>query len=484
MPLVLLVDDEPKTLDYLSGDLLAQGCQIEIVHGGLAALQRVRQNPLPDLVLLGLPLLAMNGLEILQRLLQAHPSLKIAIMSNLNDTRQAVQAARLGAVDYLTKPVRSLDVIALLQLAPWRSDAAQPAGPGVENVAGRICVLAGPAMQRCYQQAMQVAALNVPVLLLGESGTGKDVLAHVLHHRSPQSAKPLIKVNCAALPADLLESELFGFEAGAFTGAVRAKPGKFELARGGTLFLDEIGEMPAPLQAKLLHVLQDGTYTRLGATRPATTDARIISATNRDLQTALSEQSFRGDLFYRLSGFCIDIPPLRQRREEIPVLLRHFMTRFAGTFARPALPYSGELLQTCLAYDWPGNLREMENFVKRYLILADETIVREELQRKLDAAARSRQFDSAVSMAAAAPLQRDLKSLVRGLKGEAEIEVIAEVLEQTQGVRKEAARVLNISYKALLYKLRQYGMDSQYSLRADGGAISAAKIAAGRASQG
>lgn len=321
-------------------------------------------------------------------------------------------------------------------------------------------------MQAAYQQVLQVASLNVPVLLLGESGTGKEVLAHLLHHRSPQASKPFVKVNCAALPTELLESELFGYEAGAFTGAVKAKPGKFELARGGTIFLDEIGEMPASLQAKLLHVLQDGSFTRLGATRPSTTDARIVSATNLDLHGALAEQTFRGDLFYRLSGFTIELPPLRARREEIPVLLRHFMTRFAEAFVRPSLPFSAELLEACVAYDWPGNLREMENFVKRYLILADEAMVLEEMQHKAAAAHPAPVRQPAHAVSAPPPLPhkpaepRDLKSLVRGLKGEAEAEVIAEVLAQAHGVRKEAARLLNISYKALLYKLRLYGLDN------------------------
>jgi DNA-binding NtrC family response regulator len=212
-------------------------------------------------------------------------------------------------------------------------------------------------------------------------------------------------------------------------------------------------------------VLQDGSFTRLGATRASVTDARIISATNLDLHEAMAQQTFRSDLYYRLSGFTIEIPPLRERREEIPVLLRHFMTRFAGQFVRPSLPFSDELLQACVEYDWPGNLREMENLVKRYLILADEQLILEEMQRKLAMPSAVSKPAAAVRPAVRAAVaggggeQRDLKSLVRGLKDEAEAEVIAEVLEQARGVRKEAARMLNISYKALLYKLRMYGMD-------------------------
>ncbi len=477
---VLIVDDEPEALNYLIAGLEASHCEVEVARHGLAALQRVQQDPLPDLILLDMVMPGMGGLETLERLRQAHSGLKIVMVSNVNDTRKAVLAAQLGAADYLTKPLRAVDLTALLRLAPLASAAESPlALPGVERIGDRICVLAGPAMQAAYQQVLQVASLNVPVLLLGESGTGKEVLAHLVHHRSPQAARPFIKVNCAALPGELLESELFGFEAGAFTGAVKAKPGKFELARGGTIFLDEIGEMPPSLQAKLLHVLQDGSFTRLGATRPSTTDARIISATNLDLHSAMADQRFRSDLFYRLSGFTIELPPLRERREEIPVLLRHFMTRFAETFVRPSLPYSAELLQACVEYDWPGNLREMENFVKRYLILADENLVLEEIQRKV-AAGKVAAAPRSLTLGARPPArangapappareQRDLKSLVRGLKGEAEAEVIAEVLAQAHGVRKEAARLLNISYKALLYKLRMYGLDTPTNTKAAG----------------
>ncbi len=472
---VLIVDDEPETLHYLISGLEASHCEVEVARHGLAALQRVQQDPLPDLILLDMVMPGMSGLETLERLRQARSGLKIVMVSNVNDTRKAVQAAQLGAADYLTKPLRTVELASLLRLAPLASPEPALSLPGVERFGDRICVLAGPAMQAAYQQVLQVASLNVPVLLLGESGTGKEVLAHLVHHRSPQASRPFVKVNCAALPADLLESELFGYEAGAFTGAVKAKPGKFELARGGTIFLDEIGEMPASLQAKLLHVLQDGSFTRLGATRPSSTDARIISATNLDLQGALADQTFRSDLYYRLSGFTIEIPPLRERRDEIPVLLRHFMTRFAETFVRPSLPFSAALLEACAAYDWPGNLREMENFVKRYLILADEALVLEEMQRKAAAPrplppARAGMGSSpAVRRAPRAGEPRDLKSLVRGLKGEAEAEVIAEVLAQAHGVRKEAARLLNISYKALLYKLRLYGLDQPTAETRGGG---------------
>jgi len=455
---VLIVDDEPETLSYLAAGFKASECEVEWAPHGLAALQRVQHDPLPDLVLLDMVMPGMSGLETLERLRAAHNRLSVVMLSNVNDTQKAVQASQLGAADYLTKPLRSVDLASLLRLIPV---AAAAAPLGVQHFGDRICVLAGPAMQAAYQQVLQVANLNVPVLLLGESGTGKDVLAHMLHHHSPQAPRPLVKVNCAALPVELLESELFGYEAGAFTGAIKAKPGKFELAHRSTIFLDEIGEMPASLQAKLLHVLQDGSFTRLGATRPSASDARIISATNLDIHGAIVDQRFRSDLYYRLSGFTIKLPPLRERREEIPVLLRHFMTRFAEAFARPALPFSTALLHASSLHSWPGNLREMENFVKRYLILGDEALVLGELQSQAGSPALAARPPGSAAMqdSPGAGPKRDLKSLVRGLKSEAEAEVIVEVLAQARGVRKEAARLLNINYKTLLYKLRMYGLD-------------------------
>ncbi|HXP47284.1 MAG TPA: sigma-54 dependent transcriptional regulator, partial [Terriglobales bacterium] len=312
-------------------------------------------------------------------------------------------------------------------------------------------VAASPAMRRIRTQVAQVAKVDVPVLMLGESGTGKEVVARLIHKMSARAHRTFLKVNCAAVPADLLESELFGYEPGAFTGANRSKPGKFELCNKGTILLDEIGEMPPLLQAKLLHVLQDQTFSRLGGRSTISVDVRILAATNIDVQAALANRKLREDLYYRLNAFTLQIPPLRERKEEVPLLLKHFMTRVAERYGRPPLPFSPTLLESCLKHNWPGNVRELENFVKRYLILGDEAQVSRELQPEAAPA------DSALRPQEAHP--GGLKSLVRGLKDEAEAEAIARTLEQTNWNRKEAARILNISYKALLYKTRQYGIE-------------------------
>src|SRR5579884_4005125 len=314
---------------------------------------------------------------------------------------------------------------------------------------------ASPAMQKIRNQAVHVARVDIPVLILGESGAGKEVLARFIHKLSTRSRKPMVKVNCAALPHELLESELFGYEPGAFTGATRPKPGTFELCDKGIVMLDEIGEMSPVLQAKLLHVLQDGKFSRLGGRYTISADFRVLAATNINVQEAIGNKSFREDLYYRLNAFTIHVPPLRERREEIPILLRHFMTRFAVKYARPPLPLSATLIETATKYSWPGNLRELENFVKRYLILGEEQQAIAELQ----AAAPAAPAPAPAPAAAAVEAPRDLKSLVRDVKAEAEGEAIARALEQCRGVRKEAARVLGISYKALLYKMRACGLD-------------------------
>jgi transcriptional regulator with PAS, ATPase and Fis domain len=266
-------------------------------------------------------------------------------------------------------------------------------------------------------------------------------------------------VNCAAVPADLLESELFGYEAGAFTGATHPKPGKFELCNKGTILLDEIGEMPPGLQAKLLHVLQDQQFSRLGSRSVIKVDVRILAATNINIQQALANKLLREDLYYRLNAFTLQIPPLRERKEEIPILLKHFMSRMSEEYARAPLPMSQTMLQACLDHTWPGNLRELNNFIKRYLVLGDEKLAITELQPKNDGSGAH--FDRTTSHPPESA--GGLKSLARTAKDEAEAGAITKALEETNWNRKQAAALLQISYKALLYKIRQYGIAQSQS---------------------
>ncbi len=450
---ILVVDDEPSMLGYMRTLLELDSHRVETVSSGEDALQRVRRDPQPNVVLLDLLMPGLDGLETLEKMREVRPNLKVVMLSCVSDTRKVVQAIRLGAQDYITKPFNKPELDAVLRHCFQNQQAldevcaeAEPLGDDTYFVA------ASPAMRRIRMQVSQVAKVDVPVLMLGESGTGKEVVARLIHKMSTRAHRTFLKVNCAAVPADLLESELFGYEPGAFTGATRSKPGKFELCNKGTILLDEIGEMPPLLQAKLLQVLQDQTFSRLGGRCTISVDVRILAATNINVQEALATRKLCEDLYYRLNAFTVNVPPLRERKDEIPLLLKHFMSRIAERYGRPPLPFSPNLMDACMKHNWPGNVRELENFVKRYLILADESQVTRELDPKFLAPAEAPRAPEASG-------HGGLKSLVRSLKDEAEAEAIARTLEQTNWNRKEAARILNISYKALLYKTRQYGIE-------------------------
>jgi two-component system response regulator AtoC len=456
---ILVVDDEPSMLRYLQTVLEAESYHVQAVRSGIEAVARIRKQPPPDLVLLDVLMPDVDGLQTLELLQRARPGIKVVMLSCTTEPRKVVQAIRLGAVDYLTKPfqIQDLEKVLVHSLSSGVSAGeSSDAGQTIEELDDDLCfVCASPAMRKIRAQVEQVASVNVPVLLLGESGSGKEVVARLIHKLSPRSSRIFLKVNCAALPGELLESELFGYEVGAFTGASRPKPGKFELCDNGTILLDEIGELPGGLQAKLLHVLQDQEFSRLGSRSTIKVNVRILAATNVDIHAAIAEKRFREDLFYRLNAFTLNLPPLRERREEIPLLLRQFMARYAGRYARTQLPLSPGLVDACVRYSWRGNLRELENFVKRYLILGDESLVRGELESKTD----EHQAGTDGSKISSGSPSRGLKSLVRSVKDETEMEAISRALEETKWNRKRAAALLNISYKALLYKIRQYGIE-------------------------
>ena len=407
----------------------------------------------PDLVLLDVLMPGIDGLETLEQLRRKRPTTKVVMLSCVSDTKKVVQAMRLGAQDYLTKPFQKAELDAAIDKCLGQGKV--PIGSEVEEVGDDVFfIAASPAMRKIRSQAALVANVDIPVLLLGESGTGKEVLARLIHKLSPRAHRTFLKVNCAAVPADLLESELFGYEPGAFTGATHAKPGKFELCNRGTILLDEIGEMPPTLQAKLLHVLQDNSFSRLGSRSVIKVDVRILAATNIDIPQAIATKRLREDLYYRLNAFTLQLPPLRERKEEIPILLKQSMTRMAERYARPPLPLTPQLLDACQTYSWPGNLRELNNFLKRYLILGDEHLAAAELQPRHDGNGGAAHSE----LGSKSDTGGGLKSLARSAKDEAEGEAIRQALEQTNWNRKQAAALLQISYKALLYKIRQYGI--------------------------
>jgi DNA-binding NtrC family response regulator len=451
---ILVVDDEPSMLRYLQTVLELDSYRVTTASNGLEAVERVQRDN-PDLVLLDMVMPGADGLETLQRIRETRPSTKVVMLSCVRDTRKVAQAMRLGAQDYLSKPVQKEEMDEVLRFCLENTDpaAAAPApGEAIEVNTGVYFFSATPQIRQLRAQAMQVAKFDFPVLILGESGTGKEVLAQLIHKYSDRAHRTFLKVNCAAVPSELLESELFGYEPGAFTGANKAKPGKFELCNKGTLLLDEIGEMSPALQAKLLQVLQDGQFSRLGGRNTVKVDVRVLAATNINMPQAIAQKTFREDLYYRLNSFVLRMPSLRERREEIGMMLRHFMIHLADRYACAPLSVSQRLLEACENYDWPGNIRELENFVKRYLVLGDETAAIVELQRGTSRGTEN----TVVSMEQKPVFQPDLKEMVRNLKNGAEMEVIAQVLEETAWNRKRAATKLNISYKALLYKIRQY----------------------------
>ncbi len=455
---VLIVDDEPSIRKYLQTLLEVDGFDVHSVASGKEVLERVGAGERPDFVILDVLMPEIDGIETLRSLMQLDRSLNVIMLSCSNEVTTVVEAIRLGAVDYLTKPFEKPELDAAFLKVRQKQELR------TENEALReYCeqltedlsfLAASPQMLKIRQQILQIAPVDVPVFISGESGVGKEVVARMIHLRSTRRHQAFVKVNCAALPGELLESELFGYEQGAFTGAVRAKPGKFELAHKGTMFLDEIAEMSPHLQAKLLHVLQDGQYSRLGARAVVNVDVRVLAATNLNVKEAMRSGRFREDLYYRLNVLSIHIPPLRERTTEIPLLFRHFLLKYSEKYQKPAVEPSKHLLEAALRYPWPGNLRELENFVKRYVILEDDEGSFREL---LEMTGQQRVVPREETPA---PKEQGLKALVRSLKDEAEMEAIADALEKTNWCRKDAARMLGISYKALLYKMRQFNLDS------------------------
>jgi two-component system response regulator AtoC len=455
-PQIFILDPNPEILDYLQS-ILADRFGVSVFTRAEDLLHSLNQASRSDLLLMdgGTP---DSGNELVdpQLLCQirlAKPSIPIVILSCSADLKEAVAAARAGADDVILKPFRKNDiemVVGKYLARPIEGENDRDNRvreiPLDENVS---FVFSCQRMRELESQCRLVSRADIPVLILGESGTGKEVATLFIHKMSARGHRSFLKVNCAAMPADLLESELFGYEQGAFTGAVKAKPGKFEQCNGGTIFLDEVGEMPASLQAKLLHVLQDGSFSRLGARTSVKVDVRVIAATNIDIKAALAQKTFREDLYYRLNGFTLRIPPLRERAEEIPVLAQHFVRKVAAKFGCDPLPISPTLTHALSRYAWPGNLRELENTIKRYLILRDERTIIDEMCPSVE---------SFAPVSATAESGTGLKNMVRHLKGDAESVAIAQALENRGWNRKETACDLKISYKALLYKIKQYNL--------------------------
>src|SRR5580658_10255542 len=447
---VLILEPDLAVLDYLRLTLSPR-FSLSLFSEEQTLLDRLDQVEDPDLLLLALHT-NRDPLPLLTHIRCTKPHLPVIVLSCSADLRDIEMVIRLGVRAIVMKPFTGGDVEQAIDEHLASSEKKIAAADALREVPlneTHSFVRSSKRMRDLEAQAALVARADIPLLILGESGTGKEILALYTHKMSARSQNIFLKVNCAAVPADLLESELFGYEQGAFTGAVKTKPGKFEVCTGGTIFLDEIGEMPAILQAKLLQVLQDGTFSRLGSRSPMRVDVRVIAATNINMKEAIARKSFREDLYYRLNGFSLSIPPLCERREEIPLLAAYFMRKVAKKYGRQPLSLSNQLLDGFSRYSWPGNLREMENVVNRYFILGDERPILAEMNPYTPFRSEGSGFGDAGDGAG-------LKQIVRSLKGEAEATAIAQMLENKGWNRKAAASELQISYKALLYKIKQY----------------------------
>jgi two-component system, NtrC family, response regulator AtoC len=449
---VLILEPDLAVLDYLRLTLSPR-FSLSLFSEEQTLLDRLDQVEEPDLLLLALHT-NRDPLPLLTHIRCTKPHLPVIVLSCSADLRDLEMVIRLGVRAIVMKPFTGSDVEQAIDEHLVSSEKKVAAADALREVPlneTHSFVRSSKRMRDLESQAALVARADIPLLILGESGTGKEILALYTHKMSARSQNIFLKVNCAAVPADLLESELFGYEQGAFTGAVKTKPGKFEVCTGGTIFLDEIGEMPAILQAKLLQVLQDGTFSRLGSRSPMKVDVRVIAATNINMKEAMANKTFREDLYYRLNGFTLSLPPLRERKEEIPVFAEYFMRKGAKRYGREPLSFSTNLLNALSEHSWPGNLREMENVINRYLVLGDEKAILEELSP-------STAYQGGPTLVQEAPNGAGLKAMVRSLKGDAESTAIAQVLEGTGWNRKAAANDLQISYKALLYKIKQYDL--------------------------
>ena len=464
---LLVVDDDPSVRDLIASLARRLGYGVDTVGSGEDALAAF-QNGRPDLVTLDVVLPGIDGVETLKALREIDATVPVVMLSGYGQTRTIVEAVRSGAADFLRKPFEPEELELALKKALRkrqleREVALLRAQAPAAELNGSSPFLFGDnrKMREIREVIDHVADTDITVLIRGESGTGKELVARHLFHRSVRRGAPFVKVNCAALPAELLESELFGFEKGAFTGAQRRKLGKFEAANRGTIFLDEISEMHPALQAKLLQVLQDGRFSRLGGEGDVQVDARVIAATNRNLESAVRDGQFREDLFYRLNVVTIQIPPLRERRDEIPILTEHFLRMYTKEYGRDLPSISDDLTEAFSRYHWPGNVRELENLVKRTVVLGTEEPV------LLEIASRAEQAPVPAPMSGVPELERflrgeiegvNLKRIAREAAHRAEKRVIEKVLNRTRWNRKEAAEILQISYKALLYKMKEAGL--------------------------
>ncbi|MBK6528910.1 MAG: sigma-54-dependent Fis family transcriptional regulator [Deltaproteobacteria bacterium] len=442
---VLVVDDEEGARSGLEKLLRLEGYAVDAAADGLAALERAAEQP-PDVVVTDLKMPRMDGMALMERLRTQWPGLPVIVVTAFGDVGSAVAAMRQGAEHYLVKPVDFDELQVAIDRAIENRDVRAEADQlrrqlrerdarGLEGMVG-----ASPAMQKVYKVAAQIAPARATVLITGESGTGKGELARAIHAKGPRVGKAFVTLHCAALAETLLESELFGHEKGSFTGADRRRVGRFEQANGGTLFLDEIGEIPLSIQVKLLRVLQERTFERVGGNEPVKVDVRLIAATNKDLSAEVESGRFREDLFYRLNVVHVDMPPLRVRENDVLTLARHFLDRFSKENDKLLEGFSDRALAKMLAHRWPGNVRELENAVERATVLAEGTLIDED--------------DLPIEVSSAG---RQGIQIPGSTMAEIERHAIEATLDAVGGSTARAAEMLDLSIRTIQYRLHEFG---------------------------
>jgi two-component system, NtrC family, response regulator AtoC len=450
---ILIADDEPNLRRVLGAQLTRDGHEVHLVADGGEALSVLKDNHI-DLLICDLRMPVLDGMELLREALVIYPGLPVIMITAHGTVDNAVEALKTGAFDYITKPFDQEELRAIVRKALRTQDLsardATPANSAANSKYGIIGQSA--AISEVYSVIERVADSPTTVLVTGESGTGKELVARALHEQSSRRDRPFIKVNCAAIPRELIESEFFGHERGAFTGAVASKPGRFELASGGTLFLDEIGSIPLETQVKLLRALQEGEFERVGGVRTLKVDVRLVAATNTDLKKQTEEGSFREDLFYRLNVVAVRLPALRERVGDIPLLVDHFVQKYNQRLGKALTGLNAEALNLLSAYHWPGNVRELENVLERAILFADgDRVFAEHLPADIK--------ENRV-VAVTPSLQEDvgLKEQVRAAINQLERQLIYRALEQMNGNVTHTARVLKLSRKGLQLKMKELGL--------------------------
>ncbi|MGA1843526.1 MAG: sigma-54-dependent transcriptional regulator [bacterium] len=447
---ILIVDDDPEIIWILTEALQEEGYQIFSGDCGKAGLKIVKAEK-PELVLLDIKMSDMNGLEVLEKIKEQAKNTAVIMLSAHGETKMVVQAMQFGATDFVTKPFDKDELLITINKVLERRELETQFESLKKKLKSKSeyedFIGDSNLIVNVKKMIEQVADTELTVLVRGESGTGKELVTRAIHSMSNRREKPFVKVNCATLPENLLESELFGYERGAFTGAQRPKPGRFEFAHEGTIFLDEIAEMPTSLQAKLLQVLEEKEFTRLGGKNPVRVDVRIIAATNRDLEEGIKNGSFREDLFYRLNEVAIFLPPLREHKEDIPLIVEYFMEKYTNLYGKEYKPLSPNTMALFMKYEWPGNVRELENLIKKIIVLGNEEIVCSIIPHDVVAGKVVYKANDKF-----VPLKEISKQAVQ----KAEKAYIKRALNMTNWNRIQAANLLQVSYRSLLSKIKEY----------------------------